>query len=123
MHPQSWPSDLGYAGQRVIVIGSGATAVTLVPALAETAPHVTMVQRSPTYIAPLPARDPIAEAVGRILPPRLGLPAMRWLKALTTQVFQLSQHRPELVKRMVRRQIARQLPAGYDVDTHFTPPV
>jgi cation diffusion facilitator CzcD-associated flavoprotein CzcO len=122
VHPQSWPSDLGYAGRRVIVIGSGATAVTLVPALAETARHVTMVQRSPTYIAPLPARDPIAGAVGRILPPRQAGPAMRWFKALTTQgFFQLSQHRPELVKRMVRRQISRQLPAGYDVDTHFTP--
>src|ERR1700733_13705425 len=122
VHPQSWPSDLGYAGRRVIVIGSGATAVTLVPALAETARHVTMVQRSPTYIAPLPARDPVAEAVGRILPPRQAGPAMRWFKALTTQgFFQLSQHRPELVKRMVRRQISRQLPPGYDVDTHFTP--
>src|SRR5580692_4840834 len=122
VHPQSWPSDLDYAGQRVIVIGSGATAVTLAPALAETARHVTMVQRSPTYIAPLPARDPIAEAVGRILPPRQAGPAMRWFKALTTEwFFQLSQHRPELVKRMVRRQISRQLPAGYDVDTHFTP--
>jgi len=122
VHPQSWPSDLGYAGQRVIVIGSGATAVTLAPALAETARHVTMVQRSPTYIAPLPARDPIAEAVGRILPPRQAGPAMRWFKALTTQgFFQLSQHRPELVKRMVRRQISRQLPARYDIDTHFTP--
>ncbi len=122
VHPQAWPEDLGYAGQRVIVIGSGATAVTLVPALAEAARHVTMVQRSPTYIASFPARDPIAEAVGKILPPRHAGPAMRWFKAVSTQAFfQLSQHRPELVKRMVRRQLARQLPAGYDIDTHFTP--
>jgi len=122
VHPQAWPSDLGYAGQRVVVIGSGATAVTLAPALAGTARHVTMVQRSPTYIAALPARDPIADAVARILPPRQAGPALRWFKALSTQAFfQLSQRRPELVKRMVRRQISRQLPAGYDVDTHFTP--
>ena len=122
VHPQEWPSGLGYAGQRVAVIGSGATAVTLVPALAETARHVTMVQRSPTYIAPLPTRDPIADAIGRILPARQAGPAVRWFKALSTQAFfQLSQHRPEVVKKMVRRQISRQLPAGYDIDTHFTP--
>jgi monooxygenase len=122
VHPQAWPEDLGYAGQRVIVVGSGATAVTLVPALAETARHVTMVQRSPSYIASLPARDPIAEAVGRILPPRQAGPAMRWFKALTTQAFfQLSRHRPDLVKRMMRRQLEHQLPPGYDIDTHFTP--
>jgi monooxygenase len=122
VHPQEWPPGLGYAGQRVVVIGSGATAVTLVPAMAETARHVTMVQRSPTYIAPLPARDPIADAIGRMLPSRQAGPAVRWFKALSTQAFfQLSQHRPEVVKRMVRRQISRRLPAGYDIDTHFTP--
>jgi monooxygenase len=96
--------------------------VTLVPALAQTAGHVTMVQRSPTYIAALPARDPIAGLVGRVLPPRQAGPVMRWFRALSTQAFfQLSQHRPELVKRMVRRGLERQLPAGYDIDTHFTP--
>jgi len=122
VHPQEWPSGLDYAGQRVVVIGSGATAVTLVPALAEKARHVTMLQRSPTYIAPLPARDPIADAIGRILPQRQAGPAVRWFKALSTQAFfQLSHHRPEVVKKMVRRQISRQLPAGYDIDTHFTP--
>jgi monooxygenase len=106
----------------VIVIGSGATAVTLVPALAKTAGHVTMVQRSPTYIAPLPATDPIAQVIGRMLPPRQAGPALRWFKALSTQAFfRLSQYRPELVKRMVRRQVSRRLPAGYDVDTHFAP--
>jgi monooxygenase len=122
VHPQEWPSGLDYAAKRVVVIGSGATAVTLVPALAEKARHVTMLQRSPSYIAPLPARDPIADAIGRILPQRQAGPAVRWFKALSTQAFfQLSQHRPEVVKRMVRRQISRQLPAGYDIDTHFTP--
>ena len=63
MHPQKWPEDLDYAGKRVVVIGSGATAVTMVPAMAETAAHVTMLQRSPTYIVTLPAVDPIAQAL------------------------------------------------------------
>jgi monooxygenase len=122
VHPQAWPEDLSYAGRRVVVIGSGATAVTLVPALAKTAAHVTMVQRSPTYVASLPTRDPVADAVGRMLPARQAGTAMRWFKALTTQAFfQLSRHRPELVKRMVRRQLERQLPASFDIDTHFTP--
>jgi monooxygenase len=122
VHPQAWPEDLSCAGQNVIVIGSGATAVTLVPALAGTARHVTMVQRSPSYVASLPARDPVAGAAGRLLPPRQAGTAMRWFKALTTQAFfQLSRHRPDMVKRMVRRQLERQLPASFDIDTHFTP--
>jgi len=122
VHPQAWPRDLDYAGRRVLVIGSGATAVTLVPALAQTAAHVTMVQRSPGYIAALPARDPIAAALQRALPERYSGPALRWFKALTTQAFfRLSRGRPEMVKRMLRRQLVRQLPEGYDVTTHFTP--
>lgn len=122
VHPQAWPGDLDYAGRRVLVIGSGATAVTLVPALAETAAHVTMVQRSPSYIAALPARDPIAGAVRRHLPERYSGPALRWFKALTTQAFfRLSRGRPELVKRMLRRQLERQLPDGYDISAHFMP--
>ena len=122
VHPQAWPRDLDYAGRRVLVVGSGATAVTLVPALAQTAAHVTMVQRSPSYIAALPARDPIAAAIQRALPERYSGPALRWFKALTTQAFfRLSRGRPELVKRMLRRHLVRQLPEGYDVTTHFTP--
>jgi monooxygenase len=122
VHPQAWPRDLAYEGRRVVVIGSGATAVTLVPALAATARHVTMVQRSPSYVASLPARDPIADALRRWLPRRYSGPVVKWFKALTTQgFFRLSRSRPELVKRMVRRMLERQLPAGYDIDTHFTP--
>ena len=68
VHPQHWPEDLDYAGKRVVVIGSGATAVTLVPAMAEQAEHVTMLQRSPTYIVAMPGEDPIAKAVRRVLP-------------------------------------------------------
>lgn len=122
IHPQQWPEDLDYSGKRVVVIGSGATAVTLVPALAKEAAGVTMLQRSPTYIASLPAQDPIANAIKRHLPPSASGPVVRWMKALLTQAsFQLSRRRPELVRAVLRRQIARQLPAGYDVDTHFNP--
>jgi cation diffusion facilitator CzcD-associated flavoprotein CzcO len=122
VHPQAWPEDLDCAGKRVVVIGSGATAVTLIPAIAATAAHVTMVQRSPTYIASLPARDPVADVLRQVLPRGASGPAIRWFKALSTQAFyQLSQRRPELVKRMIRKQLERQLPAGYDIDTHFTP--
>ena len=122
VHPQAWPADLDYAGKRVVVIGSGATAVTLIPAMAEQAAHVTMLQRSPTYIASLPAEDPIAGVLRRILPRRLSGLVIRWFKALTTQAFyQLSRRRPEMIKRMLRKQLEQQLPAGYDIDTHFSP--
>jgi cation diffusion facilitator CzcD-associated flavoprotein CzcO len=122
VHPQAWPDDLDYAGKKVVVIGSGATAVTLIPSMADTAAHVTMLQRSPTYITSLPAKDPIANAMRRILPERISGPAIRWYKALTTQAFfQLCQRRPDFAKKMLRKGIERQLPKGYDLDTHFTP--
>jgi cation diffusion facilitator CzcD-associated flavoprotein CzcO len=122
IHPQQWPEDLDYAGKRVVVIGSGATAVTLIPSMADRAAHVTMLQRSPTYIASQPAKDPLANLLRRILPTRLSGPIVRWYKALFTQGFYvLSQRRPELVKRMIKRMLKRQLPKGYDVDKHFTP--
>lgn len=120
--PQSWPEDLDYAGKRVVVIGSGATAVTLIPSLAKTAAHVTMLQRSPTYITSLPAKDPIARLLSHILPKRYSGPVIRWFKALTTQAsYQLSRRRPGLVKRMLRFALKLQLPRGYDIGTHFTP--
>jgi monooxygenase len=122
VHPQAWPEDLDYAGKRVVVIGSGATAVTLIPSMADTAAHVTMLQRSPTYITSLPAKDPIATALTRLLPKRFAGPVIRWFKALTTQAFyQVSQRRPEMIRRFLRKGVERQLPKGYDVDTHFTP--
>jgi monooxygenase len=122
VHPQHWPADLDYSGKRVVVIGSGATAVTLVPALAERAAQVTMLQRSPTYIVSLPAEDPIAKAFRRWLPERAASAAVRWKNVLLqTIVYQLSRRRPQLVKRMIRRGVERSLPPGYDVDRHFTP--
>ena len=120
--PADVAEDLDYAGKRVVVIGSGATAVTLVPAMAERAAHVTMLQRSPSYIVSLPADDPIAEFLRRLLPAKLAYSVLRWKNMLMTMlVFQLSRRRPEFVKRLIRRGVERQLPPGYDVDTHFKP--
>jgi monooxygenase len=122
VHPQDWPGDLDVTGKRVVVIGSGATAVTLIPALARTAAHVTMLQRSPTYIAAVPTRNVLDDALRRALPRRLWGPLIRWYHALFTQGFyQLSQRHPGLVKRILRAGLRRELPKGYDIATHFTP--
>jgi len=122
VHPQHWPRDLDYAGKRVVVIGSGATAVTLVPAMAKDAAHVTMLQRSPTYIASLPAEDPLAGALRRVLPSKAVYSIVRWKNVLLqTAFYQLSRRRPQAVKKMVRRGVERALPAGYDIDKHFKP--
>ena len=122
IHPQFWPEDLDYTGKRVTVIGSGATAVTLVPAMADAAEHVTMVQRSPTYMAALPSTDRIADALRRRLPARTAYSLIRWKNvAFGTFFYQLSRRRPERVKALLRRGLERELPAGYDIDTHFTP--
>ena len=122
VHPQQWPDDLDYAGKKIVVIGSGATAVTLVPALAETAQQVTMVQRSPTYIAARPALDKIGAKLTGRLGTRRGYTVTRWKNvALSTYFFQLCRRRPEAVKALLRKAAIAQLPPGYDVDTHFTP--
>jgi cation diffusion facilitator CzcD-associated flavoprotein CzcO len=122
VHPQRWPADLDHSDRRVVVIGSGATAVTLVPAMAQTAAHVTMLQRSPSYVLSLPARDPLADRVRRVLPARAAYSVIRWKNVLTAQMlFQLSRRRPDRVRRFLRERLERQLPQGFDVDTHFTP--
>ena len=122
VHPQAWPEDLDYAGKRVVVIGSGATAVTLVPAMAETAAHVTMLQRSPTYILPLPAEDAIANRLRSLIGPRRAYAVTRWKNvAMGTVIYELSQRRPRLVRKLIRNLAVKQLPDGYDVDTHFNP--
>jgi len=91
IHPQHWPEDLDYAGKRVVVIGSGATAVTLVPAMADTAAHVTMLQRTPTYIVSLPGRDPIAQLLSKFLPQKLLYPIVRWKNVLLSMLsYQIS---------------------------------
>jgi monooxygenase len=122
VHPQHWPEDLDYAGKRVVVIGSGATAVTLIPAMARTAAHVTMLQRSPTYVVSLPAEDRIANALNRRLPAKVAYSIVRWKNVLRTMLsFELSRRRPGLVKAFVRKGVQQQLPRGYAVDTHFAP--
>jgi monooxygenase len=122
VHPQHWSADIDYDGKRAIVIGSGATAVTLVPAMARTAQHVTMLQRSPSYVISLPAEDPIANFLRRVLPAKWAYGLVRWKNVLLTMLsFQLSRRRPGLVKAMLRRGQEKRLPAGFDIDTHFKP--
>jgi monooxygenase len=123
VHPQHWPQDLDYAGKRVIVIGSGATAVTLVPALADGgAEHVTMLQRSPSYILSLPARDPLADVLREKLPAHTAYAIVRWKNVLLAMLnYQLCRRAPRTMRKLLRRLVGKQLPAGYDVDTHFNP--
>ena len=122
VHPQHWPADLDYAGKRVVVIGSGATAVTLVPAMAASAAHVTMLQRSPTYVISLPAQDRIANWLRAHLPDRVAYALSRWKNILVAMLFYLfARHSPERAKRLIRHGVRARLGADYDLDTHFTP--
>ncbi|HEX8101368.1 MAG TPA: NAD(P)/FAD-dependent oxidoreductase [Solirubrobacteraceae bacterium] len=122
IHPQHWPEDLDYAGKRVVVIGSGATAVTLVPAMTDQAAHVTMLQRSPTYILAVPGKDPVATALRRRLSPRAAYSLVRFKNiAVHTLFYRASRRWPARVRALIRKQVVAHLPAGYDVDTHFKP--
>ena len=122
VHPQQWPADLDYAGKRVVVIGSGATAVTLVPALAQQAAHVTMLQRSPTYIVALPSQDAVANWLRRHLPARPAYTLARWKAILFGMYFYaLARRQPAATKRAIVRLVRRHLGPDYDVATHFTP--
>jgi cation diffusion facilitator CzcD-associated flavoprotein CzcO len=122
IHPQHWPEDLDYAGKRVVVIGSGATAVTLVPAMATEAAKVTMLQRSPTYVVSMPGEDGIAIRLRRHLPEKAVYAIVRWKNVLLQGLsYRLSRRRPELMKKLLRRGVIKALPPGYDVDTHFSP--
>jgi monooxygenase len=122
IHPQHWPEEFDYTGKRVVVIGSGATAVTLVPALAEKAARVTMLQRSPTYVISAPGEDPIANALRRFLPPKAAYSVVRWKNVLLQMlVYRLSKRRPNFVRNALRKGAVSALPDGYDVDRHFNP--
>ncbi|HEX6660451.1 MAG TPA: NAD(P)/FAD-dependent oxidoreductase [Sphingomicrobium sp.] len=122
VHPQFWPEELDFAGKRVAVIGSGATAVTLVPALAGEAAQVTMVQRSPSYIVARPGRDAIARRLQRLLPKRAAGGLIRWKNILLTIYFYgRARRRPERVSRWIREQVRKALPIGYPVERDFTP--
>jgi cation diffusion facilitator CzcD-associated flavoprotein CzcO len=122
VHPQKWPNDLDYGGKRIVVIGSGATAITLVPALAERAAHVTMLQRSPSYIVQRPTQDTVANLLRRYLPDRAAHVLSRWKNVLAATFFyNLARKRPNVFKWMVARGVRRQLGEQYD-SKHFTPP-
>jgi len=122
VHPQLWPADLDVADRRVVVIGSGATAMTLVPALAESAAHVTMLQRSPTYVVSRPSRDRVADALRRVLPAKLAYRVTRWKNiALGTAFFRLAKWRPGKTRQRLLAMVRLQLGPDYDVATHFTP--
>ncbi|MBC7768947.1 MAG: NAD(P)/FAD-dependent oxidoreductase [Phycisphaerales bacterium] len=121
IHPQHWPEDLDYSGKRVVVIGSGATAVTLVPAMTDKAAHVTMLQRSPTYMVSLPAEDAMANWLRKRLPAGLAYDITRFRKILFQQYFfRIARNRPQKTKERLLGLIREQLP-DYDLETHFTP--
>lgn len=123
VHPQRWPEDLDITDRRVVVIGSGATAITLVPALAERAALVTMVQRTPTYVLPAPAEDRLVGRFERVLGPERGYAAARRIKVGSqAALWRFCRRHPRTARRLIRRVTAARLPAGFDVDTHFNPP-
>lgn len=121
VHPQKWPERLDYTGKHVVVIGSGATAITLVPAMAEQAAHVTMLQRSPTYVVSRPAEDRVANWLRRLLPARTAYALARWKNVLLQMGFYwLSRSRPGFMKRLIAKGVRAQLGPAYDL-RHFTP--
>ena len=122
IEPQFWPEDLDYAGKQVVVIGSGATAVTVVPSMAEMAAHVTMLQRSPTYIASQPSVDAFADTLRKWLPAKLAYHLIRWRNVLGGMyLYDTSRKKPEAVKKYIIDAAKAELGPDFDVDTHFTP--
>ena len=122
VHPQKWPEDLDYAHKQVVVIGSGATAVTLVPEMARTAGHVTMLQRSPTYVVSRPAEDALANRLRKWLPARLAYQIIRWRNVLLSMYFyRATRKHPAQAKQRIVGMVREQLGPDYDVATHFTP--
>jgi monooxygenase len=122
VHPQKWPDDLDYTGKRVVVIGSGATAVTLVPAMAAQAAHVTMLQRSPTYIVATPSKDTTANWLHQHLPAGLAHRIARWRSILLGIYFyRIARRRPAFTRQAILRLVQQELGPDYDVDTHFAP--
>jgi cation diffusion facilitator CzcD-associated flavoprotein CzcO len=122
VHPQKWPEELNFAGKKVVVVGSGATAMTLVPAMAETAAHVTLLQRSPTYVVSLPSRDAIAEALKKYLPESLAYKIIRWKNVqFQRYVYHQTRVNPKKVAQKLLSLVRKHLGPNYDIGTHFTP--
>lgn len=123
LHPQKWPKDFDYADKRVVVIGSGATAVTLVPAMAKDAAHVTMLQRTPTYVLSVPAEDGVASALKKRLPPKAAYRLTRWKNiAMGLGFFTFSRKAPGPMRALIDKGVRAQLGDDYDVSPHFDPP-
>jgi cation diffusion facilitator CzcD-associated flavoprotein CzcO len=122
VHPQHWPGHLEVAGKRVVVIGSGATAVSLVPALTEAAEHVVMLQRSPSYVVALPNEDPLSDRLHRLLPRRWVHRLLRWRSILQQQlIYRRSRTHPEEVRRLLLARVGRELDGKVAIEPHFTP--
>jgi cation diffusion facilitator CzcD-associated flavoprotein CzcO len=122
VHPQFWPEDLDYRDKKVVVIGSGATAITLVPAMAKSAALVTMLQRSPTYIGSMSTRTKTVDTIRKVFPRKVSHTIMRWRNsAIIVLSYAFSRKLPETMKKLLRLVAVRNLPDGYDVDTHFKP--
>ena len=122
VHPQFWPEQLDYKDKRVVVIGSGATAVTLIPSMANDTASLVMLQRSPTYIANLPAEDPWLKPLSKFMPSSWVFRSIRWKKVLLQQyIYRLSRKKPRGLRRYLLNQVREELGPDYDVDTHFTP--
>lgn len=123
VHPQHWPEDLDYTDKKVVVIGSGATAVTLLPAMADKAEHVTMLQRTPTYIIPVPREDAIANTLKKVLGDERGFAVTRQKNILQQRVlYEFCQRFPTVSRKLIRKINAAALPSGYPVDVDFNPP-
>ena len=122
VHPQFWPEQLDYKDKRVVVIGSGATAVTLIPSMANDTASLVMLQRSPTYIANVPAEDPWLKPLSKFMPSSWVFRSIRWKKVLLQQyIYRLSRKKPRGLRRYLLNQVREELGPDYDVDTHFTP--
>jgi len=122
VHPQFWPEQLDYKDKRVVVIGSGATAVTLIPSMANDTASLVMLQRSPTYIANVPAEDPWLKPLSKFMPSSWVFRSIRWKKVLLQQyIYRMSRKKPAGLRRYLLNQVREELGPEYDVDTHFTP--
>ena len=122
VHPQFWPEQLEYKDKRVVIIGSGATAVTLVPSMADDTASLVMLQRSPTYIANVPAEDPWLKPLAKYLPNGWVFRLIRWKKVLLQQyIYRLSRKNPQGLRRYLLNEVRKELGPDYDVDTHFMP--
>ena len=121
-HPQKWTPDIDYTGKRVVVIGSGATAVTLVPSMADKAAHVTMLQRSPTYIMALPGRDAVAHWLQRVLPAKAAYGITRWKQVFLQMLFyRFARRFPKAAAKALIQGVQRFVGPNVDVARHFTP--